>query len=897
MSKFKDCVLLTRVGSFYELYFEQAEEYAPILGLRLAHRKTALGPVPMAGFPNFHLDRYLKLLVQDLQKKVAISEEFVNNVETKAKSGGLMFNRKVSRIITPGTLIDENFMDPYENNFLLAVHVEDLQARTGQTKKKGLSSVTDSPVGLAWLDLSTGAFYTQSTTLGSLPSIAARLSAREVVLDDIYANHSSLEELTMLLGADERLLTYHRQSRNDVDPSHWNESLETPLTPEQLSVFTALETKACNLLLGYVREQVQGLKINLQAPVRKEFHDNMIIDRNSIKGLEILKTSRDDLGKGSLLNAVRRTSTKSGARLLRDRLTSPSASLPIINERLDLVSLFVEDETLRDITIALLKRSSDVQRLVQKFSLGRGDADDLISLAKAISVSKNIQSHLVEYIQSALQSGAKPLTNLQRLVDRFDLDGPELLSQNILDAIDEEGLSQKHRMEDDLAATAATLAQEVAMSEGDAEDIDALPRKAKSTKKQEQADSYEAEAWVMRRTATSAIRRLHESLDELREERDQLAASLREETGIATLCLKWTPRNGYIAHVRTSKANEQILQAMGARTLSASKSSRSLQITPWTQLGARFDEMRGRIRAEEQRIFESLREQVIRNLVKLRSNAAVLDELDVACSFAILAQEQRMVRPIVKYSTDYKIVGGRHPTVKLGLEEFGRSFVSNDCFLDDKERVWLITGPNMAGKSTFLRQNALIVILAQVGSFVPAEYAEIGIADQMFSRIGSADDLFRDQSTFMVEMLETAAILKNATPQSFVIMDEVGRGTTPEDGTAVAFACLNHLHSVNGCRTLFATHFHAIADMTANLSHIGRYCTNVRENASGMFSFDHKLRPGVNRNSHALKVAQLAGLPQDVLDVARAARHKLTVGSWVEYVPDETARREGSSRS
>lgn len=568
----------------------------------------------------------------------------------------------------------------------------------------------------------------------------------------------------------------------------------------------------------------------------------------------------------------------------------------MINERLDLVSQFVADENLRDTIITLLKRSSDAQRLVQKFSLGRGDADDLIALAKAINVSKNIHYHLVEYIRSANPSDEKVLTNLGRLVDRFDLEGPELLSQNISGAIDEEGLSQKHRMEDALAANASTLAQEIAMSEGDVEDYDALPRKAKSAKKQED-DSYESEPWVMRRTASSTIKRLHEALDELRDERDQLATKLREETGITSLCLKWTPRNGYIAHVKVSKANEKILQDIGARTLSASRSSRSLQIASWTHLGARFDEMKGRIRAEEQRIFEILREKVIRNLVKLRANAAVLDELDVACSFAILAQEQRMVRPIVNYSTDYKIVGGRHPTVKIGLEETGRSFVSNDCFLDDRERIWLITGPNMAGKSTFLRQNALIVILAQVGSFVPAEYAEIGIADQMFSRIGSADDLFRDQSTFMVEMLETAAILKNATSQSFVIMDEVGRGTTPEDGTAVAFACLNHLHNVNGCRTLFATHFHAVADMSADLPHIGRYCTNVHEAASGSFSFDHRLRSGVNRNSHALKVAKLAGLPQDVLDVAKAARQELSVGSWVKYAPEDATKRRSSSNS
>jgi len=204
------------------------------------------------------------------------------------------------------------------------------------------------------------------------------------------------------------------------------------------------------------------------------------------------------------------------------------------------------------------------------------------------------------------------------------------------------------------------------------------------------------------------------------------------------------------------------------------------------------------------------------------------------------------------------------------LEVEGRTFTTNDCFVGDSQKIWLVTGPNMAGKSTFLRQNALITILAQVGSYVPASYAELGIVDQIFSRVGSADNLYRDQSTFMVEMLETATILKHATPRSFVVMDEIGRGTTPADGTAVAFACLHHLYHVNKCRTLFATHFHGLADMAReeDMQGVGCYCTDVEENGAA-FRYVHKLREGVNRQSHALKVARLAGLPEEAIVVAR----------------------------
>ena len=299
--------------------------------------------------------------------------------------------------------------------------------------------------------------------------------------------------------------------------------------------------------------------------------------------------------------------------------------------------------------------------------------------------------------------------------------------------------------------------------------------------------------------------------------------------------------------------------ALEVRSGRATKSTRTFYNSDWTDLGARMDMVKFQIRAEEQQVLRELREQVVMNLVKLRRNAAVLDELDIGCAFANLAEEQGLTRPILNNSRKHKIIGGRHPTVKIGLEEGGKAFVNNDCFVGDEERVWLITGPNMGGKSTFLRQNALISILAQTGCFVPAEHAELGIVDQIFSRVGSADDLFRDQSTFMVEMLETAIILRQATSRSFVIMDEIGRGTTPEDGVAIAFACLHHLHHHNQCRTLFATHFHVLAELAKDFEHVACYCADVAEGTDGSFSYVHRLRRGVNKASHALKVARLAG--------------------------------------
>lgn len=461
------------------------------------------------------------------------------------------------------------------------------------------------------------------------------------------------------------------------------------------------------------------------------------------------------------------------------------------------------------------------------------------------------------------------------------MDGPVALSERISLAIDEDGLLKQQRIEDTSAANSAALAQEVVLNEGLPEDLESMPKKVRGNTSGKASHTNEMEfgdddTWIMRRDAGPTLRKLHGDLEQLISEKSDMTRDLRTSTDTPTLTLKWTPGLGHILHIKGSKTNQKALEDIGVtKTVSSSKSTRSFYLPSWSRLGARIDQAKLYIRAEEKSIFEDLRRNVIHNLVKLRRNAAVLDELDVACSFAKLAQEQQLVRPILNSSNCHKIIGGRHPTVKLGLEEQGRPFVSNDCFIGDEERIWLITGPNMAGKSTFLRQNALITILAQVGSFVPAAHAEIGIVDQIFSRIGAADDLFRDQSTFMVEMLETAAILKQASPRSFVIMDEVGRGTTPEDGTAVSFACLHHLYNINGCRTLFATHFHALADMTQGFEKLGRYCTDVREDpSSGSFSFVHRLKKGVNRQSHALKVARLAGLPESAIDIARDVLRK-----------------------
>ena len=876
MHRFDKCVLLTKMGGFYELYFEHAEKFGPLLNIKVVQKKTAAGPVPMAGFPSWHLDRYLKLLVQDLREYVALSEEFL--IEHKDEN---KFERRVTRVISPGTLIDEKFMDPYENNFLLALHplrssessnLSEFEQVPAELPQKSVPrSLLSTSIGLAWLDLSTGAFYTQQTTIGSLGSAVARISPREIVLSD------DLEDITKksIIGTLEQqrdLVTYHPAPTQTLSMSSWTPMLEAEVPKEVQPTFLEEEVAAGSLLLAYVKERLLESGIKLRPPIRREDKETMSIDKNSMRALEILRPSKGGSvgGKGSLLHTVRRTVTNSGTRLLRALIASPSMSLEKINARLDVVSLFLQDRGLREEITSLLRRSHDSERLVQKFSLGRDKTDDLISLLRTIEVTVRIASLLETDSRPSIPGyentsvDRKRQQSLHNLSCRLSLEEPKALANRIADAIDEDGLTKSNRIEETEIADIVSIAQGVLEREGSSEDKAAMTRVSKSKATQKSSDDQEGEdedAWRLRRNASPALESLHEALDNLYQDKASLASRLRKELRTPSLTLKWTPGQGHHCHVRGTKDVAASLKKYGtAQEIRSTKTTRFFNDTEWTNLGKKLHEARSRIKDEELRVCKVLGQQVILNLVKLRQNAAVLDELDISCSFATLADEQGLVRPVLTSGLNHKIIGGRHPTVKLGLEEQGRTFVSNDCCVGVEERVWLVTGPNMAGKSTFLRQNALISVLAQVGSFVPAEYAEIGLVDQIFTRVGAADDLFRDQSTFMVEMVETAAILNQATPQSFVIMDEIGRGTTPEDGIAVSFACLHHLYYKNLCRTLFATHFHALADMTKDFEHLACYCTDVLEGPGGSFSFVHRLKKGVNRSSHALKVARLAGM-------------------------------------
>ncbi|KAF8633937.1 hypothetical protein AX15_001121 [Amanita polypyramis BW_CC] len=831
LNRFPHCLLLTRVGQFYESYFDQAIEIARLLNIKLTTRKWSGQRVFMCGFPLMHLDKYLKVLVQHNKRFVALCEEFPRYSELGVKE----FERRVVRVVTPGTLIDEPFLNPYENNYILAVSATD-------------DISPQSPIGLAWMDVSTGEFFSEVSTCGNFLDELARINPKEVVLEDKIR---SISGHPILLALDEE----------SICVSYTNPS-PAGIVATEMSLSTS-EASSINLLNTFLRANLIEYMPSTLSPKRKTNQNRMQIDSHTIKALEIRESISEGGTKGSLLSSIKRTTTTSGTRLLARLLCSPSTSLNEINARQSLVSLLFTRPHFRADLISSLEDAEDIGRISQKFLLGRGDVNDLLALSRTIYVWSNIKRRIKE--EKRLEMAERPEFNWDewKSIDTLMSRMSELhsLSNKIIDAIEEGDAS--------FEGTRSVI--ESGESSGILTEIEPVMNGAPRV--------YNGK-WTIRQSFSENIATLHTRLKELLEQREDLEAHFRSTYNAPSLSLRVSPAQGLHVHLTKAKRDRAKLDdSPDFVGIAESATTKSYFNKEWSQLGAQIAATTIALADAEKEAFEILRAEVNLHTTTMRRNADILDELDVALGFANLAVEMNFVRPTLTTDTSYKVTEGRHPTVELGLLTSGRVFMPNSIDMTPQSRLHLITGPNMAGKSTFLRQAALISILAQIGSFVPADSALIGIVDKLFSRIGARDDLFHDRSTFMVEMLETAEILRRATPRSFVIMDEVGRGTTVRDGLAIAFATVHHLSLHNKCRALFATHFHELADMLGYPDHqtqgphghVRFFCTDVHEVDDTHFAYSYRLRPGVNRDSHGLKVAQLAGMPKTAMEVAIAA--------------------------
>ncbi|HEV8032387.1 MAG TPA: DNA mismatch repair protein MutS [Stellaceae bacterium] len=775
------CLLFFRMGDFYELFFEDAVAAAPALDIALTKRGRHDGAdIPMCGVPVHTAEAYLARLIR-AGFKVAICEQVEDPAEAKRRGAKGPLKRAVVRLVTAGTLTEEGLLDARRHNYLAGI------AEAG------------GEMGLAWLDLSTGAFALAPTAEATLGADLARLMPGEIVLPERLLTRPALFEVFADWKA---ALTPLANPRFDSEASRRRlESFYAVRALDGFGGFGRAEIAAAGALVDYVGLTQQGGAPYLAPPRRVAPQSVMQIDAATRRNLELTATLSGER-RGSLLATIDRTQTGAGARLLAEHLAAPLTDPGAIAARLDAVQFLLDRPNTRAGLRERLRHCPDIERALTRLSLGRGGPRDLAALRDALGETATLRAELAA-------PGLVPL--------------PDRLAEA------ERGLGKHTALVDRLGRA---LAVDLPLFARDGGFI---------------APGYTPE------------------LDELREMRDEsrrtiaaLQARYAEATGAASLRIRHNNVIGYYIEVSAANTPKLGVEFIHRQTMAGAMRFTTPELA---ELQSKIASAADRALGLELRLFEDLVSEVMAWRSEIATAAAALAAIDLAAALAERAAEGGWVRPEVELGAAFEIRGGRHPTVEAALAGQG-AFVANDCVLGDN-RIWLVTGPNMAGKSTFLRQNALIAILAQMGSYVPARSARIGVVDRLFSRVGAADDLARGRSTFMVEMVETAAILNQAGPQSFVILDEIGRGTATYDGLSIAWAALEHLHEANRCRALFATHYHELTALAAKLPALACQTMRVKE-WKGDVVFLHEVAAGTADRSYGIHVAKLAGLPVEV---------------------------------
>ncbi len=666
----------------------------------------------------------------------------------------------------------------------------------------------ESRLGLAWLDLSTAEFRTMETTPADLEADLARLAPSELILPEALATAGELAPALAAWRArrvpgEAPVLDSGRAARRLAE--HF-----AVTTLEAFGAFSRAELAAAGALLDYVETTQKGRIPRLERPRRVESGHELRIDAATRRGLELIRTLSGNR-EGSLLACVDRTVSGAGARLLAARLAAPLADAAAINQRLDMVGFFVEDGAVRANTRELLSRTPDLARALSRLALDRGGPRDLAAIARG-------------------------LERAGRLRDVVPAAG--------------------------LAPPPSGIAEAVAGLGGHGALVDALAR------------ALAPEVPAQAREGGFVAPGHRADLDEQRRLRDEgrrliagLESKYREETGIEGLKIRHNHVLGYYLEASARRADPLLAPPLNETFHHRQSMANALRFstTELSELERAMAEAAERALAIEFEVFEALVARVLAASEPIRLTATAMAALDVAAANAELAATERQCRPVVDDSLHFEIAGGRHPVVEAALRARREgSFVANDCDLGAEARIWLLTGPNMAGKSTFLRQNAMVCVLAQSGAWVPAASARIGVVDRLFSRIGASDDLASGRSTFMVEMVETAAILNQAGERALVILDEIGRGTATWDGLAIAWAAVEHLAEVNRCRTLFATHYHELTALHGRLPSLANHTMRVSE-WRGEVVFLHEVVAGAADRSYGIQVARLAGLPPSAL--------------------------------
>ncbi|UTD27204.1 DNA mismatch repair protein MutS [Bradyrhizobium sp. WD16] len=800
-------LLFYRMGDFYELFFEDAEIASQALGIVLTKRGKHLGQdIPMCGVPVERSDDYLHRLIAK-GHRVAVCEQMEDPAAARKRGNKSVVKRDVVRVVTPGTLTEENLLDARANNYLLAIG-----------RARG-SSGSDR-LGLAWIDISTAEFSIGECAPAELGATLARINPNEVIVSDALYGDAEIGDMLRSLPAVTPL------TRDVFDGATAERRLcdyFAVATVDGFGTMTRLEATAAAAALTYIDRTQVGKRPPLAPPARESSGATLAIDPATRANLELTRTLSGER-RGSLLDALDCTVTAAGSRLLAQRLAAPLTDVGTITRRLDAVSAFVAEAALREGLRATLRAAPDMARALARLAVGRGGPRDLASLRDGVA---------------AADSALAILTGMPSPPTEID----EIMA----------ALHRPSRVLKDEFSRA--LADDLPLSRRDGGFV---------------REGYDAD------------------LDETRALRDQsrqvvaaMQARYAEETTIKTLKIRHNNVLGYFVEVTAQHGERLMAPPLNALFIHRQTLAGQVRFTT-AELGeveARIANAGERALGLELEIFDRLTQQAAAAGDDLRTAAHAFARLDVANALAKLAVDHDYARPEVDDSLAFAIEGGRHPVVEQALKRDGQSFIANASDLSpvpgqSKGQIWLITGPNMAGKSTFLRQNALIALMAQMGGFVPARRARIGVVDRLFSRVGAADDLARGRSTFMVEMVETAAILNQASERALVILDEIGRGTATFDGLSIAWATIEHLHDANGCRSLFATHYHELTALSARLPRLFNATVRVKE-WHGDVVFLHEVLPGSADRSYGIQVARLAGLPPAVITRAKSVLAKL----------------------
>ncbi|TGP51077.1 DNA mismatch repair protein MutS [bacterium M00.F.Ca.ET.230.01.1.1] len=809
-----DSLLFYRMGDFYELFFDDAEKASQALGIVLTKRGKHQGhDIPMCGVPVHAADDYLQKLIAQ-GFHVAVCEQIEDPAEAKKRGSKSVVRRDVVRLVTPGTITEDKLLAPSESSFLMAL---------GRVKGGGAGS--QASFALAWIDISTGAFRVAETSAERLLADIFRVDPRELIVAEPVFHDPELRPVFDVLG----------RVANPQPPSLFDSASATSriarffevATPDSFGTFSRAELSAISGAIAYVEKTQKAERPPLSRPEREEQGSTLFIDPATRANLELLRTlsgSRD----GSLFKAIDRTVTGGGARLLADRLMAPLTDPAAIAARLDSVSFFRSETRLCQGLRASLKSVADMPRALSRLALNRGGPRDLGALRAGFEAAGAIAELFAAAALPAELAAALAAINAL----------PEALASHLSEALDDE-----------------------------------LP--------------------LIRRDGGFVRSGYHAELDEMRALRDEsrkviagLERSLVEETGIRSLKIRHNNVLGY--YIEVTANHHSIMtgsDAAKARFIHRQTMANAMRFTTTelAELESKIANAADKALGIELAAFDRLTAEVMGAADSIRAGAEALALLDVSAALALLSESESWCRPLVDSSLAFEIAGGRHPVVEQALRRSGEGpFVANDCDLSPEGganagAIWLLTGPNMGGKSTFLRQNALIAILAQTGSFVPAQSAHIGVVDRLFSRVGASDDLARGRSTFMVEMVETAAILNQAGERALVILDEIGRGTATFDGLSIAWAAVEYLHEKNRCRAIFATHFHEMTALAGKLPRLSNVTMRVKE-WEGDVVFLHEVGKGAADRSYGVQVARLAGLPEAVVARAKEVLHQLEEG-------------------